>query len=159
MPCSTQTNTDDQTKCLCIRVLTDDRGARHLRPAVWSIPACGPLNSTDKPVCPEHRWGTGLWRGGWPDPTVHLCVPMNTENHETPTQTTGAYLKTCSIAVVFCAVCLLPSVQFCRTCTSTWNPSLKVPLRIKLRDVPTRNCSPLPSATARIVPYWSGTWW
>lgn len=43
------------------------------------------------------------------------------------------------------------------TWTSTRKPSLKVTLRMKLRDVPTRNSSPLPSDTALMVPYWSGT--
>lgn len=44
------------------------------------------------------------------------------------------------------------------TWTSTWKPSLKVPLRMKLREVPTRNSSPFPSDTALMAPYWSGIW-
>lgn len=44
------------------------------------------------------------------------------------------------------------------TWTSIWKPSLNVPRKIKFRDVPTKNCSALPSATALMVPYWSGTW-
>lgn len=43
------------------------------------------------------------------------------------------------------------------TCTSTRKPSLNVPRKIKFRDVPMRTWSALPSATALIVPYWSGT--
>lgn len=48
--------------------------------------------------------------------------------------------------------------QLMLTCTSTTKPSLNVPLKTKFREVPTKNWSAFPSATALIVPYWSGTW-
>lgn len=117
--------------------------------AAWSILTCGPLSSTCRLADLVHMLRTGLWTDVFPGPKVRLCDPT--------TEQTSKSKPTCKDSKVSQFLQLDSRKKNKLTCTSTWKPSLNVPRKIKFREVPSRNWSPLPSATALIVPYWSGT--
>lgn len=103
---------------------------------------CDARRSRGRPAGPEHMSKISLWTGEMPDPTAHLYDPEQIKPQLDNTDNLNAFHQA-DVMMMSCGL----------TWTSTRKPSLKVPLRIKLRDVPTRNSSPLPSETALMVPY------